>query len=102
MDMVSIKLDFSFEGDGGRTCHEDVLVTLAPFDVEGAAIHAYVALTACPASEMGCYGCGACSCATSEGDAGTTFPYTHTERVLIEALSKLYVAALREKGIVFQ
>ena len=43
--LLYLQLNLAFEGDGGRTGHEDMVVGLVPFDVERAAIHADVALT---------------------------------------------------------
>ena len=67
--LLYLQLNLAFEGDGGRTGHEDMVVGLVPFDVERAAIHADVALTTCSACEMGGNSGGASSSSTSEGDA---------------------------------
>ena len=100
--LLFIQFDFSFEGDGCGTSHEDVVVGGVPFDVEGATIHLNVALTTCPACEMGGDSSGAGSSATSESNARTAFPHTHTESVIVDDLNKFYVAALGKEGVVLQ
>ena len=100
--LLYLQLNLAFEGDGGRTGHEDLVVGLVPFDVERAAIHADVALTTCSACEMSGNSGGASSSSTSEGDARTTFPYSHAEGVFIKDLGKLDVATLWKEWVMLQ
>ena len=64
------------EDEGGRACHVDVTVTLAPLDIERTAIHHDLRFapgaTRQSGSDSGCTG----TCAASLGDAAATLPDT--------------------------
>lgn len=70
--------NLSVEDEAGRTGHIDVIIRLTPLDMQGAAIHDDVALSAGTVSEYGSDSGGTGSRSTCLGDATAPFPYTGT------------------------
>ena len=92
----------AIKDEGGWACHIDMAIGLAPFNVQRATIHHDIGLARGTLRNGGRYSGGASTCATGQGDAAATLPYTGANGAVGQHLRKLDVAALRKGRIVFK
>ena len=92
----------AIKDEGGRACHINMAIGLAPFNVQRAAIHHNIGLARSTLRNGGRHSGGASACATGQGDAAATLPYTGANGAVGQHLRKLDVAALRKSIIMFK
>ena len=123
--IISVLINLSVEDEGGGAGHIDMIVCLVPLDVECAAVHHDVALSARSACQTGGHSGGAGSSATGLGDATAPLPDAGADfgaaaplpcrgkaagrrvsgngvRGGVSDLGKLDVATLREGGVMLK
>ena len=95
----TFQLNLSFEDEGGRSRHIDMVVCLAVFYFQRSAIHYDTALSTGTLGQGCGYSCGTGSCTTSHRDTASPFPNSCPYNVSVCNLCELDVASLR-KGFV--